>query len=167
MLGLAYAYAQATKWRTSPALFPRLVAPTVAAAATDPTYTVTASAPTVEMGETVDVTVAASDAANLYAYDLTLKFDPRAFVYVKNSAAAGTSGTAVVDKARGSISMVHTRLGTSPAASGNLATVTLRATGKGKTSVDAKSLVAVSTTLETTTKQDLGSAEITVVKKTG
>jgi Asp-tRNA(Asn)/Glu-tRNA(Gln) amidotransferase A subunit family amidase len=169
LLGLAYAYEQATKWRTTPALFPGLQppAPPVAPPAGAPTYSVTASAPTVEMGDTVEVTVAISDAANLYAYDLTVKFDPRAFVYVKNSAVAGTRGTAVVDKAKGAVRMVHTRLGTSPSANGDLATVTLRATGRGTTKVDASSLVSVATTLETATTPDLGSAEVTVVRRNG
>ena len=136
LLGLAYAYEQATKWRTTPALFPGLAggAPLVAALVDgiEPTYTVAASAPTVKVGDTVEVTVAASGLSNLYAYELTLEFDPRAFVYV--SAVAGTSGTTVVDKARGSVRMVHTRLGTSPAANGDavVATVTLRAIRDGR-----------------------------------
>jgi hypothetical protein len=117
------------------------------------------------MGDTVDVTVATSDATNLYAFDLALGFDPRSFVYVKHSAVPGTSGTTVDDNGRGAVRLVHTRLGTSPAASGDLATVTLRAVGRGKTSVDARSLVSVATSLETTTTADLGSAEITVVRR--
>jgi hypothetical protein len=63
--------------------------------------------------------------------------------------------------------MVHTRLGTSPAASGDLATVTLRAIGRGTTSVEATSLLSVAPDLETTTTPDLGSAEITVIRRTG
>jgi hypothetical protein len=167
LLGLAYAYEQATKWRTTPSLFPSLVpgAPGVPPSADPPTYTVTASAPTVEMGDTVDVTVAVSDPTDLYAYDLTLRFEPRSFAYVKHSVVAGTNGTTVDDKGRGTIRMVHTRLGTSPAASGNLATVTLRAVGRGKTSVDARSIVSVGPGLETTTTPDLGSAEVTVVRR--
>ena len=172
LLGIAYAYEQSTKWRTTPALFPQLAggAPMLAALVdglAEPTYTVTASAPTVKVGDTVEVTVAASGLSSLFAYDLTLEFDPRAFVYA--SAVAGTSGTTVVDKTRGSVRMVHTGLGTSPAASGNamVATLTLHAIGTGKTTVDARSLVSVATTLETTTTPDIGSAEITVVRRTG
>jgi len=170
LLGLAYAYEQSTKWRTAPALFPGLLtdAPMFAATAAEPTYAVAASSPTVKIGEAVDVTVTASNLANLYAYDLTLAFDPKAFVYT-NSAVAGTSGTTDVDKTRGSVRMVHTKLGTSPAASGDvtLATVTLRAIGTGRATVEARSMVSVATTLDTTTAAGIGSAEINVVKRNG
>jgi hypothetical protein len=171
LLGLAYAYEQSTGWRTSPALFPSLGAgpPPAPAPAGDPTYSVTASAPTVKVGDTVEVTVAASNLADLYAYDLALRFDPRTFVYVNGSAVAGTSGTTVANELRGSLRLVHTRLGTSPPASGDttLATVTLRAIGARQTTVDATSLVSVAADLETTTTPGVGSAEITVLRRTG
>jgi Asp-tRNA(Asn)/Glu-tRNA(Gln) amidotransferase A subunit family amidase len=168
LLGLAYAYEQATKWRTSPALFPELVpAPPEPAPGTDPTYTVTAAPSTVQVGDTVEVTVAASGLAGLYAYELTLDFDPKAFVY--ESAVAGTTGTTVVDKARGSVRMLHTRLGSSPATNGDadVATVTLRAIGRGETTVSATSLTSIAKTLETSTTPAVGSTQITVVRRTG
>lgn len=173
LLGLAYAYEQFTKWRTTPALFPALEAGEPTSAATfdevpeEPTYSFAASAPTVKLGDTVEVTVAASGLANLYAHEVVLDFDPKAFVYV--SAVSGTSGTTEVEKTRGSVRVVHTKLGTSPAASGDLAvaTVMFRAIGTGETTVEARSAVSVATTLETTTTPGIGSAEITVTKRTG
>jgi hypothetical protein len=118
------------------------------------------------MDDTVEVTISGSGLANLFAYDVTFGFEPRAFTIV--SATAGTSGTTVLDKARNAVRLVHTGLGTSPSASGEhaVATLTLRAIGKGRTTVEAKSLTAVDTSLGTTTTPSVGSVEITVVKKT-
>ena len=129
-----------------------------------PTYTVAASSAELTLGEPVEVTVTASDLQDLYAYDVTIEFDPAAFVYVPNSAVSGTSGVTVDYPSAGSVRVVHTKLGTSPAASGDvtLATVTLRAKGVGPTTVDAATLVSVSADKTTTTASDVGSAEVTV-----
>jgi hypothetical protein len=129
-----------------------------------PTYTVAVSSPELTLGESVEVTVTASDVQDLYAYDLTIEFDPAVFVYLPNSAASGTSGVTVDYPSPSSVRVVHTKLGTSPAASGEvvLATVTLRAKGTGVTTVDVSSLVSVATDKTTTTVSNVGSAEVTV-----
>jgi hypothetical protein len=121
-----------------------------------PTYTVAVSSPELTLGE--------SDVQDLYAYDLTIEFDPAVFVYLPNSAASGTSGVTVDYPSPSSVRVVHTKLGTSPAASGEvvLATVTLRAKGTGVTTVDVSSLVSVATDKTTTTVSNVGSAEVTV-----
>jgi amidase len=171
LLGFAYAYEQATRWRIPPPLFPALAPAASADEATagelsEPTYTVTASAPTAKLGEAVEVTVTASDLSSLYSYELTLEFDPKVLVFV-NSAISGTSGTTAVDRTQGVIRMAHTKLGTSPAASGDVTVATLRfrAAGTGTTTVDATSLVSVSETLETTTTPNVGSAQVTVTRR--
>ena len=128
-----------------------------------PAYAVAVSSAELTLGEPVEVTVTASDLQDLYAYDVTIEFDPAAFVYVPNSAVSGTSGVTVDYPSSGSVRVVHTKLGTSPAASGDvlLATVTLRAKGVGATTVDIPTLVSVSTDTSTTTASDVGSAEVT------
>lgn len=130
----------------------------------EPSYTVAVSSAEVTLGETVDVTVTASDLQDLYAYDLTIEFDAASFVYMPGSAESGTSGMTMDDPSPSSVRVVHTKLGTSPAASGDvvLATVTLRAKGTGVTTVDVPSLVSVATDQTTTTASDVGSAEVTV-----
>jgi hypothetical protein len=129
-----------------------------------PTYSVAVSTAQVALGETVEVTITASDVQDLYTYDLTIEFDPALFVYMPGSAESGTSGVTVDDPAPSSVRVVHTKLGTSPAASGEvlLATVTLRAKGTGVTTVEVPSLVSVATDKSTTTVSDVGSAEVTV-----
>ncbi|HEX6231659.1 MAG TPA: cohesin domain-containing protein [Jiangellaceae bacterium] len=130
----------------------------------EPTYTVAVSSAQVSLGETVEVAVTASDVQDLYAYDLAIEFDPASFVYMPGSAESGTSGVTVDNPSRSSVRVVHTKLGTSPAANGDvlLATVTLRAKGSGVTTLDVSSLVSVATDKTTTTASDVGSAEVTV-----
>jgi hypothetical protein len=131
----------------------------------EPSYTVAVSSTQVSLGQTVQVTVTASDIQDLYAYDLTIEFDPASFVYLPGSAESGTSGVTVDDPSTAGVRVVHTKLGTSPAASGDvvvLATVTLRAKGTGVTAVDVSSLVSVATDKATTTVADVGSAGVTV-----
>lgn len=132
-----------------------------------PTYTVAVSSADVTLGEPIEVTVAASDVQDLYAYDLTIEFDPAAFIYLPNSTVSGTSGMTVDYPAPSSVRVVHTKLGTSPAASGEvvLATVTLVAKGTGETTVEVSSLVSVATDKTTTTVSDVGSAEVTVTTR--
>lgn len=133
----------------------------------EPTYTVAVSSADVTLGEAVEVTVTASDVQDLYAYDLTIEFDPAAFVYLPNSAVSDTSGVTVDYPAPSSVRVVHTKLGTSPAASGEvvLATVTLLAKGTGVTMVKVSSLASVATDKTTTTVSDVGSAEVTVTTR--
>ena len=132
-----------------------------------PTYTVAVSSADVTLGEPIEVTVTASDIQDLYAYDLTIEFDPAAFVYLPNSAVSDTSGVTVDYPAPSSVRVVHTKLGTSPAASGEvvLATVTLLAKGTGVTMVEVSSLASVATDKTTTTVSDVGSAEVTVTTR--
>ena len=139
----------------------------IAEEAPQPSYTLAVSSPEVTLGQPVEVTVSATDVQDLYAYDLTIEFDPAAFVYLPNSTVSGTSGVTVDYPSAGSVRVVHTKLGTSPAASGDvlLATVTLLAKGTGLTTVDAATLVSVSTDKTTTTATDVGSAEVTVTTR--
>ena len=130
----------------------------------EPSYTVAVSSAQVSLGQAVQVTVTASDIQDLYAYDLTIEFDPASFVFMPGSAESGTSGVTVDDPSPAGVRVVHTKLGTSPAASGDvvLATVSLRAKGTGVTTVDVSSLVSVATDKATTTVADVGSAGVTV-----
>ncbi|WP_278235608.1 cohesin domain-containing protein [Isoptericola sp. AK164] len=115
-------------------------------------------------GETVEVTVTASDAVDLYAYELTLEYDRRDLTYVKGSATTEISGFTNESVSKGSLEVVHTKLGTSPAASGDidLATMTFRTHGPGEAEIDLASVVTVSTDRDTATVDDAGVATLTV-----
>lgn len=103
-----------------------LAAPLPAAGApTAATFSMTVSDATVQVGETVDVTVAVTGAVDLYAYDLSLGYDPDVLEYVDGSAQTAISGQSSATAAGGDLRFVHTKLGTSPSAAGDLTLATL------------------------------------------
>lgn len=174
LIGMTYDYEQATGHRTTPALYPALpgaafradASASVAAEASDG-YSVTVSEPSVKIGDTIEVTVTANAAADLYAYDLDLGFDPEVLQYVGGSAGTGVSGATYEDAGDaedGEVHVVHTKLGTSPAAAGEveLATLTFKAVGAGDTTVSADAVTSVKTDLSGTTETELGSAGVAV-----
>lgn len=95
--------------------------------------------PAVEVGQVVDVAVNLVGAANVYSFDITLGFDPAQFAYVDGSASAGPAGGFdSVLHGTGSVSLVHTRLGSSPAIGGTIpATLSFRALAIGSGSITA------------------------------
>lgn len=170
LIGLTYAYEQATHFRTTPSLYPALapttpVTPKTAKRADG--YTVAVSDSEVEIGDEVTVTVTADAATDLYAYDLAVDFDPSVLEYVDGSATTDVSGATyedASDAATGEVSLVHTKLGTSPAAGGatTLTTMTFRAVAEGSTDVSAASLDAATSDATVTTTTDLASAPVSV-----
>jgi amidase len=172
LLGMAYAYEQATHHRTTPALYPELTpAPPAPRAGTvlrrADGYTVTASASEVEVGDEVTVTVTADAATDLYAYDLDLGFDPAVLRYDGATATDAMPYTVVEDSVEdgaGSVSVLGTELGSSPATTGEtvLATLTFTAVAAGSTEVTADPLVTVASDLTTATVDDVGSATVAV-----
>lgn len=171
LIAMTYAYEQATQHRTTPALYPDLApAPPTPPAPPRGTvvrrgegYTVTVSDPDVEIGDEVTVTVAADAAADLYAYDLDLGFDPAVLRY-DGASTTDAMPYGVVEPGEGSVSLVGSELGSSPATSGatTLATVTFTAVGKGSTDVTAGGLVDVTSGLTPTTTPDVGAATVAV-----
>jgi hypothetical protein len=113
-----------------------------AAASAIPTFRVTASAPAPVVGSVIDVTVTGVGVSDAYAYTVELGFDTGALEYVANSATAETSGFTDAVVSGGVLTVVHTKLGTSPAASGDftLATVRFEAVGVGGTEIALRSV---------------------------
>ncbi|MEG3613585.1 cohesin domain-containing protein [Isoptericola haloaureus] len=130
----------------------------------DPSFAVEVSDPAPSPGDTVEVTVTASDVVDLYAYELTLEYDRSDLTYVAGSATTPEGGYSDTSAGRGSLEVVHTRLGTSPAPSGDLelVTVTFRTHGPGEAGVDLASAVTVTTDRETTVVDDAAAATLTV-----
>lgn len=170
LLGIAYAYEQATRHRTTPALYPALTPTPAPRSVVEPVetqraegYTVTVSDPEVEIGDEVTVTVTADAADDVFAYGLDLSFDPAVLDYV---GATGTDAMPYgsVEAGDGSVRVVGSELGTSPSTSGEtvLATLTFTATAQGSSAVSADVLDLVDTALETTTVDPVGSATVGV-----
>lgn len=118
-----------------------------ALAASDPTLTITTTGGA-EVGDSVDVAVAVVDAYDVYGYAITLSYDPAIFAYTVDSASAGPAGgfDSVVP-GDGTVTLVHTRLGTSPVlAPGTLpATLSFTTIGSGTGAITASvSLVGAS-----------------------
>ena len=98
-----------------------MVAASPALAAPTTTVTMTAT-PEVEAGEAVDVSVALAGTVDAYSYAITVSFDPALLDYVDDSASEGPAGGFdSVEEATGSVTILHSRLGTSPALAGDLA----------------------------------------------
>jgi LPXTG-motif cell wall-anchored protein len=118
-----------------------LVAATAAPASAAPSaasFTITAT-PSVTVGDTVQVSLAALDVVDAYSYAITVTFDPAAVAYVSDSASAGPAGGFdAVSTTAGSVTVVHTRRGTSPALTGDLAvSLGFIGVGAGATTITA------------------------------
>lgn len=86
----------------------------------------------VEIGDTIDVAFSATDATDLYAYTTTFAYDADILTYEVDSATTGISGySSVTTDGSGedaTVTFVHTKMGTSPTAEGEIGLVSLRFT---------------------------------------
>ena len=113
------------------------------AAPTAASVSITAT-PTSTVGETVDVAVDLVGTVDVYAYQLTLEFDPELFSYVPDSMTGPAGGFDTVQEGDGTVTLVHSRLGTSPALAGDIeASLSLEPVGTGSGSLDATSVTLV------------------------
>ncbi|MDR3201817.1 MAG: Ig-like domain-containing protein [Bifidobacteriaceae bacterium] len=128
LLKLGYAFEQATKARPVPARYPDLDAGAVPepAAPSIPTFRLAVSPASPRVGSTVDVAVNTAGLSGAYAYSVELAFDPAKLAYVAGSAASGTSGFTDAVAGDGVVTLVHAKLGASPAAEGAFALVSAR-----------------------------------------
>jgi len=118
------------------------------------------------VGDTIVVTVRASGVSDLYAYDLVLTVDD-AHLTPTGQAPTGPDGgytSGVADP--GSVTITHTRLGTSPGLSSTggivLATLSLRASSVGAADIALSSARLVSSTGDVTEVGTSGSATVDV-----
>jgi LPXTG-motif cell wall-anchored protein len=118
--------------------------------------------PTVTEGQPITVTVAAADVTDLYAYDVTLEFDP-ALVSVDAGTAGGPDGGFTsATTGTGTVTLSHTRLGTSPGLAGagpiTLGTLTFTALDGGTAEIVLAAARLVSSTTEVTALAAVASA---------
>lgn len=105
-----------------------------AVAASDPIVSLTAPA-SARVGDTVTVSVPVDAVADLYAYELSLDFDPALLAYKDGSAVLPSGGYSSVSSSSGRVTLTHTRLGTSPGLVGaqTLATAAFTVLAGGQT----------------------------------
>lgn len=136
------------------------VTPALAAPAAGP-LTVTAPAEAA-VGETVTVAVELAGTVDVYAYALTVEVDPAVLAVVPESGSGPAGGFDHTATAEGEATLVHSRLGSSPALDGTLVTdLQLTVVGPGTASVDVDAeLVGADGT--TTSLPSAGTAQIVV-----
>lgn len=119
----------------------------------------------VEVGAEITVTVAATGAVDLYAYDVAVAYDPDLVELVDGSVVTPDGGFAdATDDAAGTVAVTHTRLGTSPGLEGDvtLATLTFTAVSDGAAAFAVPTATLVGADAETATLTDAASATTTV-----
>ena len=139
-----------------------MVAASPALAAPTTTVTMTAT-PEVEAGKAVDVSVALAGTVDAYSYAITVTFDPALLDYVDGSASEGPAGGFdSVEEAAGSVTILHSRLGTSPALAGDLAaSLQFTSLAAGDATLTA-SVTLVDTVGATTVLADAATAPVTI-----
>ena len=111
-------------------------APASAAVVPDDAVVLTAEPSSVSVGDTVTVTVAATGLVDAYAYDLDVDVDPELLAFVPGSQTTPDGGFGSATADGGTVSVVATRLGTSPGLSGDQTLVTLAFTALAEGSAD-------------------------------
>ena len=87
--------------------------------------TISVDKDTADVGDTITVTVAAESVVDLYAYQLSIGFDPALLSLIDGSEIFPAGGFSSSSSADGVVSAVATRLGTSPGLSGAQSLVSL------------------------------------------
>lgn len=137
-----------------------------AAAAPPETGALALTAPsTATVGDVVEVAVDAAAAADLYAYSLTLSYDPAVLLLDSTSLGTPEGGFGTAEPGDGEVTVTATRLGTSPGLVGaqTLATLRFTALTAGSTSFALTSAELVSTTDETASPALPAAAALEVV----
>jgi LPXTG-motif cell wall-anchored protein len=121
----------------APAATAMVAPPTILTIEVDPT--------TATEGESVEVTVSATDATDLYAYDLAFTIDPALFEFDPDSVTGPDGGFTAASVDGTTLTLTHTRLGTSPGLDGAVAlgSFSLVALGGGSTTVALTSATLV------------------------
>ncbi len=133
------------------------------AASAPGSVTLTATPASVTVGDTVDLSVGLVGTTDVFTYTVTLDYDPAVFDYVDDSITGPAGGFDTVDENDGSLTIVHTRLGTSPTVSGDLtAGLEFATIGAGDTTIEVSSVTIVDSANTTATVADAAAADIVV-----
>jgi hypothetical protein len=136
-------------------------APAAAAPAVDE-VALTGPTAAVPAGASVDVRLDLRAAADVYAYEATLAFDPTLLAFDQVTDVPG-GGFDDVATAPGSVTVRHTRLGTSPSLAGDVTTtVRLTTLAGGTATVRLAGLTLVGSDAVTDTRADAASLDVVV-----
>jgi LPXTG-motif cell wall-anchored protein len=153
------------------ALFGGSTALAPAALAAEPEAgTITVSAPSsVTAGDSVSVSVAASAAVDLFAYDVTVTFDPALLTFVEESSTFPDGGFGSVAEGTGSVTFTNTRLGTSPGLEGDqtLVAFTFTALASGSATVAVSDVTLVSSTNDIAELSEVASTTVAIAAAPG
>lgn len=134
---------------------PAFAAPTAAS------VTLTVAPGTITVGESVTATATLVASADVFAYDVVFSFDDTLFEYVADSATGPTGGFDAVTEGTGTVTLTHTRLGGSPALSGDIAlTAEFVSISDGETTIDIPSVTLVDDLGDTTSITDAATAAV-------
>jgi hypothetical protein len=142
-----------------------LAALTAAPAQAAPTATTaTIDAPTTAtVGTAFDVDLTIPATTDVYAYEITLDADADSVAYVDDSVTGPDGGFDSVEQDGDALTVVHTRLGTSPALSGDLAaSIGLTPTAPGSVDLAVTSITLVGSDGTSTTLTDPASTSISI-----
>lgn len=121
---------------------------------------------TAAVGDTITLAVELGDAVDVYAYALTVEVDPDVLAVVPGSGSGPGGGFDATELGEPGATLVHSRLGTSPALAGDLAAgLELDVVGPGTTSVEV-AVELVGTDGTTTARPAVASAQIVIAAPT-
>ncbi|MEV7692831.1 cohesin domain-containing protein [Microbacterium sp. NPDC089189] len=120
---------------------------------------------TATAGDTLTVTIAAETTADLFAYDLVVSFDPALLAFDAGSLITPDGGFAAASTEAGTVSLTHTRLGTSPGLAGQqvLASVTFTTLAAGDARIAVTGGTLIGTEGESTPIDTTGLEAITTI----
>ncbi|QCR42814.1 hypothetical protein C1N91_03910 [Curtobacterium sp. SGAir0471] len=140
-----------------------VLAATPAAAAPTATTVRIAAPSSATVGEPIDLDVTIPATTDVYAYEITIDTDEDALAVVDGSVTGPDGGFDRVEQDADTITIVHSRLGTSPALSGDLAaSVALTPTAAGDTDLAVSSVVLVGSDGSSTTLTDPVSTTVSI-----
>lgn len=138
------------------------VSPALAAPALG-SVTLTLSPTTLDIGDTVVASATLVATTDVFAYEVTFSFNDDVFEYVEDSATGPAGGFDAVTEGPGTVTLTHTRLGTSPTLSGDIAlTAEFVAVGDGETSIDIPLVTLVDSENASTPVTEAASADVIV-----
>jgi len=117
----------------------------------------------VTVGETVTATATLVATADVFAYEVVFSFNDDLFEYVDDSATGPAGGFDAVTEGAGTVTLTHTRLGTSPSLAGDIElTADFAAIGDGDTSIDISLVTLVDSESASTPITEPASTDIVV-----
>ncbi|MCD4536534.1 dockerin type I domain-containing protein [Nocardioides sp. cx-169] len=156
LIKLGYAFEQATQQRRAPARFPDLAHPAKAVPTVTGRTTFQVGMPWVapKAGETAHVTVHARKVPDAFSYTAKIRFDPTKVTPVVDEVTSGVSGLTRATVSGSTVTVVHTKLGSSPSAAGDFTMADIpfvaKGAGLGEVRLASVSLLGAESTVPTT-----------------